>query len=303
MFTYLYGVNHARRNSAQFYLPSLWEGSLLFADSGAKLYPDVDFRTKLVDSGRNRESLEARTELVNEHFSPRGLEVSYHDPDLPGEASSHGSHCFFEKLCVQNSEVFERYSLSEIRSIFAWSTEVTQSDLFQRMAEREDTYSVAHLRRGDIANTSLNAKRETGYSVISKQSYLRAFEKFDVDPDSVLWISDDRTGSWGLPKQATQQAPWSYPEGSQKVPGVFFDWFEDFLLMYFAKTVFRANSSFSWWAACLNPSAEVYSPVLSQKKHFLAPGDEIDVDFVKGNHPHWLNLQRGLPTDEIRIPE
>jgi hypothetical protein len=82
---------------------------------------------------------------------------------------------------------------------------------------------------------------------------------------------------------------WEYPTGSQYVPGIIFDWLDDFLKLYFARTIFRANSSFSWWAATLSPTAKVFSPVIDKRHIYGVDGmEEITVDFVEGNHPHWL---------------
>ena len=72
-------------------------------------------------------------------------------------------------------------------------------------------------------------------------------------------------------------------------PGSSFDWLDDFLKLYFARTIFRANSSFSWWAAMLSPTAKVFSPVIDTNHIYGVDGvEEITVDFVEGNHPHWL---------------
>ena len=82
---------------------------------------------------------------------------------------------------------------------------------------------------------------------------------------------------------------WRYPTGSEVLPGVLFDWLEDFLRLYFARTIFRANSSFSWWAAFLSPAARVFSPVVDKRHIYGVDGlEEIDVEFVEGNHPHWM---------------
>lgn len=300
MFTYLYGVNYARRHSTQFFLPSKWEGTTLFTDCGVQVFPDESLCSQLIESGRNRTDPEVRHEAVRSYFESRGIPVSYHDPDKDEENQS--ENVYFEKLCVQSERIFQRYSMREVRSIFEWSPAVKESSLYQEMEARKGTYSVAHLRRGDIANVSLNERRDTAYSVLSRQSYERAFSDYGVSPEEVIWVTDDRTGNWGIPRNPVRQAGWSYPEGSTPIEGCFFDWLEDFFLIYFAKSVFRANSSFSWWAACLNPNAKIYSPVLTERKNYLGPGDELDVEFVEGNHPHWLNLKRGRPTDNIYIP-
>ena len=51
--------------------------------------------------------------------------------------------------------------------------------------------------------------------------------------------------------------------------------------LYFARTIFRANSSFSWVAGFLSPCAKVYSPVLTQRKIYKDVADEILFDFVE----------------------
>ena len=45
----------------------------------------------------------------------------------------------------------------------------------------------------------------------------------------------------------------------------------------------------SRWAATLSPTATVYSPVIDRQHIYGVDGlEEIDVDFVEGNRPHWL---------------
>ena len=79
-----------------------------------------------------------------------------------------------------------------------------------------------------------------------------------------------------------------------------FDWLPDFLRLYFARTIFRANSSFSWVAGFLSPTAKVYSPVLTDRKTYMGENDELNFEFVEGNEPHWMNL-KGSHCDSIEI--
>ena len=63
----------------------------------------------------------------------------------------------------------------------------------------------------------------------------------------------------------TRPGGWSYPEGSEFLgDDIIFDWLHDFLKLYFARTIFRGNSSFSWWAAYLNDYSykTVYYPAI-----------------------------------------
>jgi hypothetical protein len=101
-------------------------------------------------------------------------------------------------------------------------------------------YSVAHYRRGNF----IGHPREP--VIISEASYARAFEKFGAG--RVIRLSDTPLVT---------------------------DPMEDFQIMMHASVLFRANSSFSWWAAALNECGTVYSPV-------ILPGQKgwSDVEFV-----------------------
>jgi len=79
-----------------------------------------------------------------------------------------------------------------------------------------------------------------------------------------------------------------------------FDWLPDFLRLYFARNIFRGNSSFSWVAGFLSPCATTYSPILSERKIYQEESDELNFEFVKSNEPHWMNL-KGTNCDTIEI--
>jgi hypothetical protein len=99
-------------------------------------------------------------------------------------------------------------------------------------------YNAAHYRRGNF----IGHPREP--AIISDLSYARAFEKFGAA--RVVRIAE-------------------HPP----MPLL-----EDFQILMHASKLFRANSSFSWWAAALNQYGNVYSPVLSGQKGWC------DVDFI-----------------------
>ena len=82
--------------------------------------------------------------------------------------------------------------------VFAFSDEVRNTKFFREYSSRRGTYDVAHLRRDDIADPSFNKRNEQGYSVLSKESYLRAFQKFGFDAAKIEWVSDDYLGRWYL---------------------------------------------------------------------------------------------------------
>lgn len=110
---------------------------------------------------------------------------------------------------------------------------------------------VAHLRRGDFAGY--------GYPCISKQSYLQAAEKFGFNPDDIVYVSEEE--------------PLKHPDFTGELA-----FLPDFYRMMKAKVLFRANSSFSWWASALG-EAMTFSPDIRGKPG----GVESDCEFHWGN--------------------
>ena len=103
-------------------------------------------------------------------------------------------------------------------------------------------------------------------------------------------MSDDYSGKWHPDRTEGIRGGWSYPVGSEYLgPELVFDWLADFLKLYFARTIFRANSSFSWWASFLSPTATTFSPVLHRQVIYGRDSlEEVDYEFVEGNQPHWM---------------
>jgi hypothetical protein len=148
--------------------------------------------------------------------------------------------------CAYSSVIFLRMSRAHLKSVFEFSDEVARLEAYHRYSDIQGLYNVAHLRRDDISDVEYNRNNTQGYSVISKDAYLRAFKKFEYDAASIQWVSDDYTGKWHVGRKMRFQGGWQYPAGSEYLPGIIFDWLDDFLKLYFARTIFRANSSFSW---------------------------------------------------------
>jgi len=121
----------------------------------------------------------------------------------------------------------------------------------------------AHLRRGDYASRFADI-----YCIVSRQSYLRACERYGLDVEKMVWYSEE-SQACGDPA----------PEGLGFLP--------DFLEMMDAEVLLRANSTFSWWAGLLG-NARVYSPLVGS---LSGPHD---VDFVEGNWPRMVWHQDDL---------
>jgi hypothetical protein len=286
LFQYAYGATYARLTGLEFWLPSIWEGTKLFSKQPHQVVENDDLRIALRDPGGGRYAIQKKFRAVQQYYPDAEMinADSVPDPYSPrGHPTCHANGCLF------NPAIFARLSKSHLRSLCEFSDEVKRLECYRRYSDMRGLYDVAHLRRDDVSNPEFNRTHFQGYSVISRESYLRAFRKFGYSEESMLWVSDDYTREWHLDRKVRQRAGWEYPTGAEYVPGIVFDWLNDFLKLYFARAIFRANSSFSWWAAALSPTARVFSPVLH--KHYIYGLDgteEVDVDFVEGNHPHWM---------------
>lgn len=287
MHQYAYGVTYSKLNNVPFYLPSDWEGTYLFKTQHHTIIENDEVRLNINQT---------HPDLCNINFKTQSIQKSYPDakrihPEMNDQNYlNHSVPVFFDSVCAYSSTVFDPMSKNHLLNVFELSDKVKETDAYKYWSDRQGTYDIAHLRRDDISNASYNLSNPQGYSVVSKESYLKAFEQFGFNPDEVEWTSDDYTGKWHSNRKQSPHFGWVYPMGSIYRSPEVFDWLEDFLRLYFARTIFRANSSFSWWASFLSPTAKIYSPVLDKQIIYGRDneGVEIDVEFIEGNHPHWM---------------
>jgi hypothetical protein len=148
------------------------------------------------------------------------------------------------------------YTRADCRRWFEFSDEAKA--ICEPLMGGVDNYAIAHLRRGDYAGA--------GFPVISVKAYFDAAERFGIDPNRLVLIGNERP--WGgTSDPATTMLP-------------------DFYRMTKAENLFRANSTFSWFAAVLG-HGNVFSPVITG-----LPGgiEHENVQFVRGNHPRCADL-------------
>ena len=286
LFQYAYGATYARVTGLEFWTPAEWEGTRLFRQQPHHVVAHNNIRQALNLSDEGVASDLQKLRAVQRHYPEAELLDVELAPDpyvKPGHPLCHANGCAY------NNAIFARMSRSHLKDLCEFSDEVMRLEAYKRYADIQGLYDVAHLRRDDISDVEYNRTHLQGYSVVSMESYRRAFRKFGYAEESIAWVSDDYTGKWHVGRKARFRGGWSYPTGSEYLPRVMFDWLDDFLKLYFARTIFRANSSFSWWAAMLSPTAKVFSPVIDTHHIYGVDGtEEITVDFVEGNHPHWL---------------
>lgn len=116
--------------------------------------------------------------------------------------------------------------------------------------------AAAHLRWGDFLTP------DSEFVAISKESYLEAMWKYSVDSTKVEWISEEA------------------PMILEGLPS----FLPDFYRLMSANVLFRANSSFSWWAGTLGSHTWVFSPDLRGIPYKQPRFPIATVPFVVGNH-------------------
>ena len=193
MHQYAYGVTYSKMFNVPFYLPSDWEGTHLFKRQYHTVIEDDTLRLEINQTQPALNTIEFKTQAVQKvypnakHIHPEMVNQNYTD---------HGVAVLFDSVCAYSSTVFAPMSKSYLLDVFEFSDEVKETEAYKYWDSRKGTYDIAHLRRDDIANASYNKHNPQGYSVVSKESYIKAFEKFGFDPDKIELTSDDVTGKW-----------------------------------------------------------------------------------------------------------
>ena len=128
----------------------------------------------------------------------------------------------------------------------------------------------AHLRRGDYVGHPI-------FCTVTKSAYEKAAEALGRSIDT--WADQDH--------------PRPCPAGLHPDVSYLADW----LALARASVLFRANSTFSWWAAALS-DADVYAPVVEDRI------GEHEAFFVRGNWPRIADTARtGVRIDDLHLPE
>jgi len=310
MHTYAYIHNRAKKLNGKVLLPSHWEGSKLF-NLDYEILEDPELLKSVNQSIAPFDSFQYRLEATKEFCSRSPIyDFRYVNPDNPEQTyTDYKQGACVDSVSAYHHKIFDEMKLSDVLKLYEFSDEVKNLDLYKRMEDKQGTYDIAHLRRDDISN--VNYKLNGGYSVISKKSYLKAFEKYGYNPEEIEWTSDDWSNKWGVGNSLSQgtikaRGAWRYPEGSQVLPEIMFDWFPDFLRIYFARSIFRANSSFSFWACTLAKGREtppkIFAPRLDKRILYASKEnyeEEAEFNFEEGNHPHWLCISGKDNCDDI----
>ena len=155
-----------------------------------------------------------------------------------------------------------------------------QDEWLEIFPEEKGDAAVAHLRRGDYT-----AIHYGWFCSISKISYLQACEKYGIDKEKLIWITEEN------PTINSRSAEVCY----SRFPGTMYGsancyddkgvgFLPDFFRMINAKVLLRANSTFSLWAGFFNKN-KVYSPIVEGRVGMN------DVEFAEGNWPRISNRE------------
>jgi len=144
---------------------------------------------------------------------------------------------------------YDLYTLADLRSWFQLSDWV-KAEMF----EYGPVPLAAHLRRGDYVTTYA-----ASFCTVGESAYYRAMSDNGFGDLPVTWVRED------MPREF-------------KRPGL--EWLIDFWVLLNAEVLFRANSTFSWWAGTLGNHKRVYSPLIDGLR-----GLHNDVKFIEGNWP------------------
>ena len=300
MFQYAFGCHQAKKNNCYFQFPSKWEGTFLFKPvlNSFPIY-DTQLRNDLADdkpligssgNSKNRfnaiKRFEKRNDISLKHITTNNI-------NKPNEQKI---NVYYDDLHMMYfPSIYNEYDPEFIKSIFQFNDDVVNSELFQEKYRNRGTYDCAHVRRGEIVSKNYKG----AHSAVSMESYYKEMKKQGINPKKVIYVSDDSNVKTKTKWDKYCKGGWSYPVGQHKLDKVFFDWFPDFLTMYFARKLFRGNSSISWWAGFLG-DCEVYAPIL--KKRITSKGKNfMDCDFVKGNHPPFMGIKEEGMFQDIKF--
>ncbi len=302
MFMYAFCNSLAELNGLTYYIPSEWEGTHLFKNhERVKIIPDDELRLHVNQSQKGMDTKEYRAKAV-EYYKQRSQDISLTHVTLKEERIYDMKNMYYDDLdCMYAGHCHKHMSKDFVKQLFEFNENVKNSEMYKEIETLKGTYDLVHLRRGDISIPSYKG----AHSMIAKQCYINALEHYGFEEKNVVWISDnynetsiptknEELNAWyqkWLPRTNEGKHKWFYPIGEHKIDDVvFFDFFIDFLLLKFARTIFRGNSAFSWWGAFLSDASKVYSPILQSK-----PSDkkekyhvQQDVIFVENNDPHFM---------------
>ena len=109
VFSYMFGKTYADRYGFDFYLPSHWEGTHLFVDSGVKIISDDTLRLEVNQSKKPMDSLDYRQGAINRYNQATGDSIKFFNPDMSGQQEHR--NVFFDNLVNNQFQKFQFFFL------------------------------------------------------------------------------------------------------------------------------------------------------------------------------------------------
>ena len=285
MFQYAFGCSYAKRFNCIFYVPSEWEGTIIFKPNKyCRIITDDILSLEINDPSATEVMRENSLKNYNNRTGDNMEFISLQNKNNIGKTNI----AFDDLDCMYYTHLFDLFDTELIKEIYTFNETVLNSVMYQWYYNNKNIHTVCHLHRGDIAEVNYTGSQ----SMISKETYIRQLYSLCAEFSSVVWLSEskqDRTENIWNNKPPGHR--WTYPKGEHYCPDIILDFLPDLLSMIFARVLLRGNSSLSWWGAFLS-SADVYSPVIRPKplerknKYYC-----LDTEFVKGNAPHFMGCK------------
>ena len=278
MHQYAYAATWAHKHRAQVVVPNDWAGTGLFVHQAVPL-KDAKLHA-LVKKTANMGRTDITTKAINDYYKNENVPkekqlklMTFSNPKaVYDEHADSPAGVRFENLCAYIQDMYKGMSRCHLQSVFAFQPHIVESDVYQYWYKRRGTYDAAHVRRTDFVSCGQ-------FVCVDVEAYKNAMRRTGIDPDGVVWVSDDPK----IRKNHLKKCPlvpktenWGYSH-----------FLEDFLILYFSRTLFRANSSFSLWAGIISPYVQdIWCPDLTGVGDTKNPQM---VPFVRGYHKHWFH--------------
>ena len=285
IFQYMFVNEWARRNGGIAYIPSKWEGTILFKKSQySKILTDNILRLEINQIIPEFNNKKYRKEALIRYNKRNNTNILFLDTR---NIKDNKKIAFDDLNCMYFRNMHKKMNLQYVKQLFEFNDNIKNLDLYKDIFNKRGTYIIAHLRRGDIASHNYIGN----HSMITKKSYFKALKKFGDNEKEIIWISDNINERTPYPSVFTKNYynlsnghKWLYPMGEiVQNNEIVFDFLIELILLKFAKKIYRGNSSFSWFGSFIS-NAKIYSPVLKSKpinrknKYY-----KMECDFVEGN--------------------
>jgi hypothetical protein len=265
MFAYACAYSCARKNHAKLYINTYMSDNGMTRELGlTKLNIEYDgritylYKRDVVNRAvfnklRRRKAIGFSTRLVREP------ELFVYHPEIltpPGDAMLCGYY--------QNEQYFRDYA-ADIRRMFTPKEELSDGAgrIIGKIRAHKNTVAV-HIRRGDYLANNAN---------LGLDYFRQAMKLMEQKTDSVTYcfFSDDI--AW-VREQFGSRENYLYLSGQEPMDDV-----EEFFCMRECSHDIISNSSFSWWAAYLNPNPEkmVIAPITGFWKKEFYPAEWVTI--------------------------